>query len=392
MRALQCILFSLVFASGIADATLQFNLTPGITPVSHDIYSLHMTVFWVCVAIGILVFGTMLYSIIYHRKSLGVEAAQFHEHLWLELTWTIIPFFILVAIAIPGSLVLFNINDESKSDLTIKITGYQWKWQYEYLGENIKYFSNLQGKDVTKADYLQTVDQPLVVPIHKKIRFVVTSNDVIHSWWVPDFGIKRDAVPGFITESWARVNRAGIYHGQCAELCGIHHAYMPIVVVALPEKDFALWLAQKKGLIPPAPPKTPKTPSAIIPTTVAPAVTVTPAVASAPAAPSNEELMQRGQTIYESACVVCHQKEGAGMPPVYPSLVNTPMIKGPVVAHINRVLNGKPGTAMQAFRDQLDDNDLAAVITYERNAWGNSTGDFLKPEQIKAARALPPAP
>lgn len=278
MQVLQFILFTLLFASQTAIAAMDINLTPGVTPVSHDIYQLHMTIFWICVAIGVVVFGVMFYSMIHHRKSKGAKPANFHEHLWVEITWSIIPLIILILMAIPATRVLIRMNDTAKADITIKITGYQWKWRYEYLDSGINFFSNnatpfdqMQNKAPKDSNYLRVVDHPLVIPIHKKIRFLVTGNDVIHSWWVPDFGVKRDAVPGFINEAWTRVNRPGIYHGQCAELCGINHAFMPIVVIAMAEKDFDNWVAQQKGGAVPA---------AAVPAT--PAVTATPATETAP--------------------------------------------------------------------------------------------------------------
>jgi cytochrome c oxidase subunit 2 len=385
MRLAQFTLFGLFTASSSAvNAASQINLTEGVTPVSHDIYDLHMTVFWVCVVIGILVFGVMIYSILYHRKSLGVKPAQFHEHLWVELTWTIIPFLILVLLAIPGTRVLLHMNDTAQPDLTIKVTGYQWKWRYEYLDNGIQFFSNIstplaerQGLAPKGENYLREVDHPLVLPIHKKIRFLVTATDVIHAWWVPDFGVKRDAVPGFISEVWARINRPGIYHGQCAELCGINHAFMPIVVIALPEKAFDAWVAQQKGLLLPAAPVTPAVPAR--PGTKPPPAPAAQKIALA-------DLMKQGEHVYQSACAVCHKPDGTGSPPVFPALKGSKIVAGPVIAHIAIVLHGKLGTAMQAFDNQLNDKDLAAVITYERNTFGNNTGATVQPDDITAAK------
>jgi cytochrome c oxidase subunit 2 len=347
---------------------MTLNLTPGVSPLSHDIYSLHMTIFWVCVAIGVVVFGMMLYSIIYHRKSKGFKAVQFHEHTWLEITWTIIPFCILILMAIPSTRVLMHMNNTEKEDLTILITGYQWKWRYEYLDQKIQFFSNsttplseINGTTPKNPYYLRMVDHPLILPIHKKIRFLVTSNDVIHSWWVPDLGIKRDALPGFINEAWTRINRPGTYFGQCTELCGINHAYMIIVVIAVPEQDFQTWVATQQGQ------------------TQAAAVDLNKKW-------TLDELKQRGEKVYLSTCAACHQPTGMGIPPTFPALNGSAIVNGPVSAHINRVLNGKPGTAMQAFKNQFNDLDLAAVITYERNAWNNQTGTVVQPSDIAAAR------
>lgn len=406
MRAVQFTLFCLFLASQAAYASLEYNLTPGVTPVSHDIYKLHMTVFWVCVAIGTVVFSVMIYSMIYHRKSRGAKAAHFHEHFWLEIIWTIIPFFILVSLAIPGTRVLINMQDESKPDLTIKITGFQWKWKYEYIDSGISFFSNIStpfdermGKAPKNPNYLREVDHPLVIPIHKKIRFLVTSNDVIHSWWVPDLGVKRDAVPGFINETWARVNRPGTYRGQCAELCGINHAFMPIVVIALSQKGFDDWVTQQKGGAPVATNVT-VTPTAGTTPTTAPtttpqsaAVSTTP-TSSAPAAKLTlDEQMKHGEQIFLGTCAACHKPDGTGSPPVFPALKGDPVTTGkPITKHIDTVLFGRPGTAMQAFKDQFSDDDLSAVITYERNAWGNNTGDVVQPNDIKKERATGSAP
>lgn len=401
MRIAHFILFSLLLTSQVALADYQFNLTPGVTPVSHDIYDLHMTIFWICVAIGVVVFGVMLYSIIFHRKSLGAVPAHFHEHTLLEFTWSLIPLVILIFMAVPATRVLIDMADTEKPDVTIKVTGFQWKWKYEYIDQGISFFSNnatpyeqMNNKAPKDKNYLRIVDKPLVVPIHKKIRFLVTGNDVIHSWWVPDLGVKRDAVPGFINEAWARINRAGTYQGQCAELCGLHHAFMPIVVNALPEKDFDAWVAQQKAPAQPAP-------SVPTPTAAKPATTPAPAAAKSasaakPAAAAQtsaasgkktmQEQMQQGEKIFLGTCAVCHQPGGEGMPPTFPALKGSPIATGPLSNHLDRVLNGKAGTAMQAFKDQFNDDDLAAVITYERNAFGNNKGDVVQPEQVKAAR------
>lgn len=407
MRARHCTLLSLFLASSATRADWVLNLTPGVTPTSHDIYDLHMTIFWICVAIGVVVFGVMFYAIVHHRKSKGVKAAQFHEHLWVEITWSIIPFIILILMAIPATKVLIHMRDTTKADVTIKITGFQWKWQYEYLDNDIRFFSNsttpfeqIHNKAPKDANYLRTVDHPLVVPIHKKIRFLVTSNDVIHSWWVPDLGTKQDAIPGYINEAWTRINRPGTYHGQCAELCGINHAYMPIVVIAMAEKDYANWVAEQKGGV-----VTPATPVPTVPTkpatetlakpavpTPAAAVAAVPPVASPTQKLTKEQQMQLGEKIFNGTCAVCHQANGEGMPPVYPSLKGSKIAIGPLPIHLNRVIFGKAGTAMQAFKDQFSDEELAAVITYERNSWGNNTGDTVQPDDIKTEKAKGPLP
>lgn len=367
MRSVQSTLFALLAAStAYADTTL--NLTQGVSPISHDVYELHMIVFWICVVIGIVVFGAMFYSILFHRKSKGVKPADFHSHTWLEIGWTIVPVIILVLMAIPATKVLLNMNNNDQEDLTIKVTGYQWKWHYEYIEDGISFFSNLatpmaqMKNEVPKtADYLRAVDHPLVVPIHKKIRFLITSNDVNHAWWVPDFAIKRDAVSGFINEAWVRVDKPGTYQGQCAELCGVNHAFMPIVVIALTEQGYKDWVAKQKG-------------------------EVSQGEAETNRAWTLQELMKKGEATYGHICAACHQPSGAGLPPTFPALKGSKIALGPIANHINTVFNGVSGTAMQAFKNQLSDVELAAVITYERNAWGNDTKSLVQPIQIKALR------
>ena len=246
--------FVLWLTSVAVHASHQFNMTEGVTPISREIYRLHMTIFWICCGIGAVVFSVLIYSLVKYRKSKGAVAVQFHEHVGIEILWAVIPFILLVVMAVPATRVLMHMEDTSEAEVNIKVIGYQWKWQYEYLDLGISFFSNLstpldqiQNKEKKGRWYLLEVDNPLVVPVHKKIRFLVTSKDVIHSWWVPDLGIKRDAVPGFIHEAWAKIEKPGIYHGQCAELCGVNHAYMPIVVKALSKKGYAKWLEEQKA-------------------------------------------------------------------------------------------------------------------------------------------------
>ncbi len=348
----------LVWGSAYADEQLSsINMTSGVTPVSRDIYDLHMTIFWICVAIGVVVFSVMFFTLFRHRKSRGVKPATFHEHPKLEIIWAIIPVLILIAMAIPATRVLMRMSDTSDATVNIKVTGYQWKWKYEYLDEGISFFSNLstpltqiQNRAPKDKWYLLEVDRPLVLPIHEKIRFLVTSNDVIHSWWVPALGIKRDAMPGFIYESWARIDKPGIYRGQCAELCGINHGYMPIVIEAVTQEEYKKWLAQQsKGL--------------------AEQQAQAQAAVSKPWAKA--DLLKNGEEVYNSRCAVCHKPEGNGMPPAFPALRGNDVATGFVSKHINIVLNGKQGTAMQAFGPQLNDADIASVITYERTSWGN---------------------
>ena len=343
-------------------------MTRGVTPVSHQVYDLHMTILWICAAIGTVVFGVMLYVLIRHRKSLNHPSASFHENTTIEIIWTVIPFLILVLMAIPATKVLLNLEDTSKSDLTIKITGHQWKWQYEYLDYDLSFFSNLATplEQITNQapkgeHYLLEVDNPLVLPVGKKIRFLGTANDVIHSWWVPALGFKKDTIPGFINESWAKIQEPGVYRGQCAELCGVNHGYMPIVIDARSPEAFEAWITdQKKALI--------------------------DAKENAGKTYSKEDLMSKGEAVYKTVCVACHQLNGEGLPPAFPALKGSKMVIEDMAAHIHIVLHGKTGTAMQAFGPQLSDLDLAAVITYERNAWGNNTGDMVQPSDIQAAR------
>jgi cytochrome c oxidase subunit 2 len=353
----------------LAHEESKYNLPKGVTPISHDIYDLHMIIFWICVGIGVAVFSVLIYTLIYHRKSLGVKAAQFHEHTVVEIVWAVIPFLLLVAMAVPATVVLIRMNDTKESDINIKVTGYQWKWQYEYLDHGISYFSNIstprdeiENRKTKGQWYLLEVDKPLVVPIHKKIRFLVTANDVVHSWWVPSLGIKRDAIPGFIYEAWARIDTPGTYRGQCAELCGVNHGYMPIVVKAVTEEEYNKWIAEQGHQ-----------------------KVVTAQLASK--ALTKDELMTLGKHIYETNCAVCHKPDGAGMPPAFPAITHSPIANGPIAKHIDIVLRGKPGTAMQAFGNQLSDAEIAAVVTYQRNALGNAKGDMINTNDIKVARA-----
>lgn len=388
MRLLQqlkfgLVLFLLLFLPS-AQAESRLNMTPGVTPISHAIYNLHMTIFWICLAIGIVVFGVMFYSLITHRKSRGAVAATFHGNLLIEIFWALIPFILLVIMAIPATTVLMHMEDNSKPDVNIKVIGHQWKWQYQYLDEGISFFSSLstpykqlQNKEAKNQWYLLEVDHPVVVPIHKKIRFLVTANDVIHSWWVPALGIKRDAIPGFVYESWARIEKPGIYRGQCTELCGMNHGFMPIVVDARSEADYEKWLAAQRALIPKP---------------LVEQAAIKKAEANKPL--SLTALMKHGEDIYNGSCAACHKTDGAGMLPAFPPIKGSKAATGPIAAHISIVMNGLLGTAMQAFALQLNDLDLAAVITYERNAFGNAdknkygkdAGGMVQPAQIAAKR------
>lgn len=342
----------------------QYNMVEGVTPVSQDIYGLHMEMFWWCVGIGVVVFGIMLFSMIFHRKSRGIKAANFHESTRLEILWTLIPICILVAMAWPATKSLVKLYDTAEADMDVIITGYQWRWKYDYVGEDLSFFSSLstprdqiEGRAPKGPYYLLEVDEPLVVPINKKIRFLITANDVIHAWWVPALGVKRDAIPGFIKETWATIKVPGIYRGQCAELCGRDHAFMPIVVEAKSEEDYRSWLQEKQAAAAAVRELTSKT-------------------------FTFDELYARGESVYNKSCAACHQASGEGIPGVFPSLKGVGLAVGPIEAHINVVVHGVKGTAMQAFGDQLSEADIAAVVTYERNAWGNNMGDMTQPIDI----------
>ncbi len=359
---------SMLFVSA-ADAEYVLNMTRGVTPISRDLYSLHMIVLWVCVVIAIVVFGVMIWSIIYHRKSRGAVAANFHENAQVEVFWTVGPLVILIAIAIPATATLIDLEDaKTNADINLQVTGIQWKWKYNYIDEEVVFISSLaqSSRDVIKdptghENYLLEVDQPVVLPINKKIRFLFHSDDVLHAWWVPAFAVKQDVVPGFINDSWAVIEKTGTYRGQCAELCGKDHGFMPIVVEAVTQGEYEQWIADKKA----------------------------EAAAIAESADkewSMQDLLAQGETVYKSNCAACHGPTGAGIPGVFPALSNSPVATGDPAGHINIVMNGKAGTAMAAYKSQLSDVDLAAVITFERNSFGNSVGDMVQPSAIKNSR------
>ncbi|MCS3467756.1 cytochrome c oxidase subunit 2 [Pseudomonas sp. JUb42] len=354
--------------SGEALAAWTTNMAPGATQVSQAVFDLHMTIFWICVVIGLIVFVAMFWSMIVHRRSTGQVAARFHESTTVEILWTVIPLLILIAMAVPATRTLIHMYDNSESDLDIQITGYQWKWHYKYLGQDVEFFSNLatpaeqiHNQQAKGEHYLLEVDEPLVVPVGVKIRFLVTAADVIHSWWVPAFAVKRDAIPGFINEAWTRIDKPGIYRGQCSELCGKDHGFMPIVVDARPQADYEAWLAGRKAE------------SAKLRELTSKDWT-------------REELVERGDKVYHTTCVACHQAEGQGMPPLFPALKGSKVATGPVEEHLKVVFNGRPGTAMAAFGKQLSEVDIAAVVTYERNAWGNNKGDMVTPKDVLALK------
>lgn len=349
---------------GQAHAAWDVNMPTGVTDVSRSVFDLHMAIFWICVVIGVLVFSVMIYSMIAHRRSRRPHSANFHENTKVEVLWTVIPLLILIGMAVPATRTLIHIYDSSESDVDIQITGYQWKWHYKYLGEDVEFFSNLTtprdqiNNLAPKGEhYLLEVDEAMVIPTGAKVRFLITAADVIHSWWVPQLAVKKDAIPGFINESWTRVEEPGIYRGQCTELCGKDHGFMPVVVDVRTPEDYAVWLAEKKAE------------AAKLAELTSKEWTL-------------EELNERGEQVYRTACVACHQASGEGMPPTFPALKGSQMVTQDIEAHIDIVVNGKPGTSMAAFGKQLSEVDLAAVITYERNAWGNDTGEMVTPKDV----------
>ena len=352
----------------------QLNLHEGVTEIARDAMWLHWMMLIICLVIFIGVFGVMFYSVWAHRKSRGAKPATFHEHVGVEVAWTVIPFLIVIAMALPATRTVVAMKDTSSPDLTVKVTGYQWKWGYEYVdgdAAGVSFLSNLatpraqiEGAEPKGEYYLMEVDQPLVVPVNKKVRIVLTAADVIHSWMVPDFGVKQDAIPGFLRDTWFRAEKEGVYRGQCAELCGKDHAFMPIVVKVVSDEEYATWAGEQKKKL-----------------------------AAAADDPNKEwteaELVARGEKVYGSNCVACHQANGKGVPGSFPALDGDQTVLGPKAKQIDTVLKGVPGTAMQAWAPVLNDVEIAAVITYTRHAWGNGgkgQDPTVMPADVKAAR------
>lgn len=485
-----------------AHAAWTLNMNEGVTDLTKEVFGLHMLIFWICVVIGIGVFGVMLYSVVVHRKSRGFEASHFHESTGVEIAWTVIPFLILIAVAIPTAGTLLKVEDSSNPDMTIRVTGHQWLWEYDYVDQGVHFYSRLDrasdkarqqnsGIDPNSVDnYLRNVDKEMVVPVDKKVRLLLTSGDVIHSWWVPDLGGKKDAIPGYINDMWFKANEPGTYRGQCAELCGRGHAFMPIVVKVVSQSDYDSWVADNGGNAggdselatgQPSPDQadaSEQTSSESSPTAgnategrtqdgntenpqaaqdsivgtgeqdneagsrssedqqASDAAQSSPdrgspkvdspetnasdgsgsdgqndnqgggdqsgsdsseaqseedTVASASETQNNDEqmsksdLMAQGKEVYGNLCVACHQPDGAGMPAAgFPALTGGAITTGPVAAHISQVLNGKG--AMPPYKGSLSDDEIAAVVTYERNALGNSTGDVVQPSQVAEQR------
>ena len=360
----------LFLLAGLAQAEMRLNLQEPITELGHKVYDLHLLMTIVCGVIFVAVFGVMFWSVFVHRKSAGYKAATFHESTTVEILWTIVPVFILLGMAWPATKTILAMRDTSNPDITIKATGYQWKWGYDYLkgdGEGISFTSNLstpqpqiRNEAAKGTDYLLEVDNELVVPVGKKVRILTTANDVIHAWWVPALAVKQDAIPGFIRDTWFRAEKTGTFRGQCAELCGKDHGYMPIVVKVVTEEEYAAWTEKKMA-----------------------------EQAAAADDPNKmytvEELSPRGAKVFAANCAACHQANGQGLPPAFPALDGSKVVLGSQDAQISLVMNGKSGTAMAAFK-HLSDTDLAAVLTYTRNSWSNATGEVIQPSDIKMAR------
>ena len=352
-------------------ADYAYNLPLPASKVASDVFYLHNLIMLVCIGIFIVVFGAMFYSLLMHRKSRGHKAANFHENTTVEVVWTIVPFVILMGMAYPAAKVVIDMKDTSNPDMTIKVTGYQWKWGYDYLQDGVSFYSMLstprdQIHNVSPKgeNYLLEVDNPVVVPINKRVRLLITANDVLHAWWVPALGAKQDAIPGFIRDIWFKADKIGTYRGQCAELCGKDHAFMPIVVQVVSDADYKTWVASKKGA-------------------------AQAAVADNSKTFTLDELITRGEQVYASSCAACHQANGMGLPGAFPAISGSKIATGPIDEHIKIVVHGKPGTAMQAFGTQLSDADIAAVVTYQRNAWDNKMGDMAQPAQVAALKGAP---
>ena len=359
-------LLFLVPTSVFSEAS-DYNMRVGVTEVSKEIFDLHMLIMWICVWIGVVVFGIMFWSLWKYRKSSGAIAAKFDDHFWVEIAWTVAATVILVGMAIPSTSVMIKAYDDTEGDINIMVTGYQWKWQYTYLEEGVSFFSNLATSQeeidnaLPKGEfYLSEVDEPLVIPINKRIRFLITGNDVIHSWWVPDFAVKQDAVPGFINTAWTNVPKPGIYRGACTELCGLKHAFMPVVVRAVEQEEYEAWIIEKIALAEAEKLLTEKV-------------------------WTKAELIERGQGVYLKNCVACHQANGQGLPPVFPSLEGSQIVMRDKARNIEILMEGVQGAAMQDFSKQLSEVDIASVITYTRDSWSNGKngdGEIVVPKDI----------
>ena len=350
----------------------QLNLPVGVTAISTEQHWLHNMMLWLCTAIFVAVFSVMFYSIIKHRKSKGAKAANFHESVKVEIAWTVVPFFIVILMALPATKAVVAMKDTTNADITIKATGYQWKWGYDYLkgeGEGIGFLSTLdvtqrEASDAGKPvgdDYLLRVDNPLVVPADKKIRIITTANDVIHAWMVPAFGVKQDAIPGFVRDTWFRATNPGDYYGQCAELCGKEHAYMPIHVKVLSQQDYTQWVEGKKKAM--------------------------AAAADDPAKVwTQPDLMARGEKVYAANCAACHRPDGKGAGPVKPLDASPVVLAADKSQQIATVLHGRPDKGMPAWKGTLSATEIAAVVTYTKNSWSNKTGQTVQPSEVAAVQ------
>ena len=343
------------------------NMREGVTQVSRDVFELHMLIFYICVAIGAVVFSVMFYSLFRYTKKRNPNPSTFHESTKLEVAWTVVPFLILIAMAVPASKTLTEIYDDEEGEINIQVVGYQWKWEYKYLEDDINFFSNLSTDQdeiynlVPKGEnYLLEVDEPLIIPVDTRVRFLITANDVIHSWWVPDFAIKQDAIPGFINTAWTRAEETGIYRGNCTELCGKNHGFMPVVVKVVEKDEYSDWVLSKKQ----------------------------EAIKLAELTEkewSLAELTQRGEGVYQKNCVACHQMNGEGLPPIFPALAGSDIVMFDKDRNVEILMEGVQGAAMQSFANQLSEVDMAAVITYTRQAWGNAEngdGEYVVPSDI----------
>ena len=356
----------LIFSVPMKADWLALNMTRGATDISNEVFELHMLIFWICVAIGVVVFGVMFYSMYAHTKKKNPVAATFHENHKVEIAWTIIPFLILIAMAIPASKTLVKIYDDEAGDLNIQVTGYQWKWQYNYLEDDVSFFSNLStdmdeiNNLVPKGEnYLQEVDEMVVIPVGKKVRFLITANDVIHSWWMPAFAIKQDAIPGFVNTAWTKVDKPGIYRGKCTELCGKNHGFMPIVVKVVEQSEYDEWVSGKREAAMKMAELTTKDWTA-------------------------EELVARGESVYAVNCVACHQTNGQGISGIFPALAGSDIVLNNKEKNIEILMEGVQGAAMNSF-SYLSEVELAAVITYTRQEWGNAEngdGEIVIPKDI----------
>ena len=365
--ALTALLMLSLYPSKVLSDWDALNMREGVTQVSRDVFELHMLIFYICVAIGAVVFSVMFYSLFRYTKKRNPNPSTFHESTKLEVAWTIIPFLVLIAMAVPASKTLTEIYDDEEGEINIQVVGYQWKWEYKYLEDDINFFSNLSTDQdeiynlVPKGEnYLLEVDEPLIIPVDTRVRFLITANDVIHSWWVPDFAIKQDAIPGFINTAWTRAEETGIYRGNCTELCGKNHGFMPVVVKVVEKDEYNDWVLSKKE----------------------------EAIKLAELTEkewSLAELTQRGEGVYQKNCVACHQMNGEGLPPIFPALAGSDIVMFEKDRNVEILMEGVQGAAMQSFANQLSEVDMAAVITYTRQAWGNAEngdGVYVVPSDI----------